>query len=113
MLSSDEKDRLARVLEDYFMQRMWDGLSRGEVLKSGKITDAWGEIVLQRGSDRKELKQLSFRLAYEILVDHPNHAPSLQASAEKRAVELAQTLIDSGEDTLVVAWKDLLPEKIK
>ena len=113
MLSSVDKDKLARVLEDYFMQRMWDRLSRGEVLKSGKITDDWGEIVLQRTSDRKQLKHLSFRLAYEILADHPNHAPSVQASAEERAVELAQSLIESGEDTLVVAWKDLLPEKIK
>ena len=66
MVSSAGKDKLVRVLEDYFMHLMWDRLSRGEVLKSGKITDDWGEIVLQRGSDRKELKQLSFRLAYEI-----------------------------------------------
>ncbi len=113
MLSSADKDKLVRVLEDYFMHLMWDRLSRGEVLRSGKITDDWGEIVLQRSRDRKQLKQLSFRLAYEILVDHPNNPPSRQNSAEKRAVELAQTLIDSGEDTAVVAWKDLLPEKIK
>ncbi len=113
MLSSAEKDKLARVLEDYFMQRMWDRLSRGEVLKSGKITDDWGEIVLQRTSDRKQLKQLSFRLAYEILEDHPNHNSREQTLAEGRAVEFAQTLIDSGENTLVVTWKDLLPGKIK
>ncbi len=107
MLSSTEKDKSVKVLEDYFIPPMMDKLSGGVVLWFGEINSNWGEIVLQRSSDRK---QCSFRLDYEILEDHPNHDPREQTLAEGRAVEFAQTLIDSGEDILVVTWKDLLPE---